>query len=361
MRKTISILLFAVVALMLTTAAHAQSILVTVNGSAVAFDQPPIMQNGRVLVPLRGVFERLGASVVWDAATRGIHAQSGSNTIDLTIGSTMATVNGQARSLDSPPIEVGGRTLVPLRFISEALGAGVTWNAPSNTVAILSTTAQMPPSQTYNPPPVAQQPSQPVIQNVHINDRGPLPAGHLLRVTMHGTPQGTATFDVGDRTGNPMQEGPFGTYTGTYTVRANDRERNAVITAHLMLPNGLSTTINANETVALEGGGSEHRGPAPGAALINSVVHNANGPLTMGQTFRVTMTGASGGQAWFDLGSHTGIPMTEVTPGTYVGTYNIGLGDVQPNATILAHLKLFNGQQQTMVAPPAVSILGIPR
>jgi hypothetical protein len=362
MRKTI--LLFALVALMLTATAHAQSISVTVNGSPVAFDQPPISQNGRVLVPLRGVFERLGATVVWDAATRGIHAQSGSNTIDLTIGSTMAMVNGQGRSLDSPPMEVGGRTLVPLRFISEALGANVTWNAASNSVAILSTTAQGPPSQTYQPP-IAQQPpplpAQPVIQSVNLNNRGPIPAGHLLRVTMHGTQQGTATFDVGDRTGNPMQEGPFGTYTGSYTVRANDRERNAVITVHLMLPNGQSTSINANETVALEGGGNGLPPPGYGAALINSVVHNGTNTLTLGQSLRVTMTGASGGQAWFDLGSHTGIMMQEVTPGTYVGSYTIGLGDMQPNATILAHLKLFNGQQQTMVAPPSVSILGVPR
>jgi hypothetical protein len=104
-----------------------QPITVVVNGSPVTFDQPPIERGGRLYVPLRGVFERLGASVVYSAGT--INATSGGKTIELTVGSTQATVNGQTTQLDS-------HTLVPLRFLSQALGATVNYDSSADTVTI---------------------------------------------------------------------------------------------------------------------------------------------------------------------------------------------------------------------------------
>ncbi len=112
----------------------AASVSVIVNGQRVSFDQPPIERAGRVFVPLRGVFERLGASVVY--ANGVINATGNGRNISLNIGSTKATVNGQTQMLDVAPFLVGSRTLVPLRFVAQALGAAVDWNNNTSTVTI---------------------------------------------------------------------------------------------------------------------------------------------------------------------------------------------------------------------------------
>lgn len=126
----------AVAALAFPAAAGlAQSaVTVIVNGQTMNFDQPPIVRSGRVFVPLRGVFEQLGASVVY--ANGQINATGNGRTVSLTIGSTQATVNGQSQILDVAPFLVGDRTLVPLRFIAQSLGASVDWNDSTSTVTI---------------------------------------------------------------------------------------------------------------------------------------------------------------------------------------------------------------------------------
>lgn len=114
--------------------AKAQTVSVIVDGQSMSFDQPPIIQTGRVFVPLRGIFERLGASVVY--ANGQINATGRGRTVSLRIGSTQATVDGQPTTLDVAPFIVGQRTLVPLRFIAQSLGASVNWNDGTSTVTI---------------------------------------------------------------------------------------------------------------------------------------------------------------------------------------------------------------------------------
>jgi hypothetical protein len=126
-------------AVMTATPAHAQDVTVVVNGQQVGFDQPPIERSGRVFVPLRGVFERLGATVVYDNGV--INATGSGHTISLHIGSTVAIVDNNQQTLDVAPFLVGARTLVPLRFISQALGAYVDYNGNSQTVTITSSGA----------------------------------------------------------------------------------------------------------------------------------------------------------------------------------------------------------------------------
>jgi hypothetical protein len=115
--------------------AFAQStVAIVVDGSQMQFNQPPIERGGRVFVPLRGVFERLGATVVYSNGT--INATGNGRNVSLTIGSNQATVNGQTQTLDEAPFLLGSSTLVPLRFIAQALGASVDWNNNSSTVTI---------------------------------------------------------------------------------------------------------------------------------------------------------------------------------------------------------------------------------
>jgi hypothetical protein len=131
--------------------AAAQSVTVIVNGQQMNFTQPPIERAGRVFVPLRGVFEQLGASVVYSNGQ--INATGNGRTISLTIGSTQATVGGQPTTMDVAPFIVGATTYVPLRFISQALGASVNWDNSTSTVTINGGTQAPPPGRPVPPPP----------------------------------------------------------------------------------------------------------------------------------------------------------------------------------------------------------------
>ena len=133
------------------------NVTVSVNGQPIQFDQPPVERAGRVYVPLRGVFEHLGASVVYENGR--INATRGSTTVQLNIGSTTAIVNGQQQSLDSPPFLVGARTLVPLRFIAQSLGAVVNYNDSNQTVSISEPNAA--PNMAVTPVPNGPPPPPP--------------------------------------------------------------------------------------------------------------------------------------------------------------------------------------------------------
>jgi hypothetical protein len=115
--------------------AQAQAVRIFVNGTEMHFDQPPIERDNRVFVPLRGVFERLGATVVYENGQ--INATTSTRSVHLTIGSTNALVNGNTVVIDVAPFIVVGRTLVPLRFISQSLGATVDYNYSTHVVTVV--------------------------------------------------------------------------------------------------------------------------------------------------------------------------------------------------------------------------------
>lgn len=115
----------------------AQAISVTLNGKRLNFDIQPVLERGRVLVTLRAIFEALGATVDWDSATGTVTATKGSNTVKLTIGKSTAHKDGSTVTLDVPAKVVRGRAMVPVRFISEALGAQVDWEAKNQRVRIV--------------------------------------------------------------------------------------------------------------------------------------------------------------------------------------------------------------------------------
>jgi hypothetical protein len=124
----------AVAAVAAAAGAQAQIVSVSVNGAPVTFTPGPIERAGRVYVPLRGVFERLGATVVYENGV--INANANGRQIALKIGSNLASVNGIAQAVDVAPFVLDQRTYVPLRFISQALGATVTYNSTDRGVAI---------------------------------------------------------------------------------------------------------------------------------------------------------------------------------------------------------------------------------
>lgn len=93
-----------------------------------------IDENQRTLVPVRFVAEALGARVGWEAETRSVPIQKDAQSIRLTIGSNIATVNGEEVTFDTQAVMKGGRTFVPLRFVSEILGVAVEWDGKTDTV-----------------------------------------------------------------------------------------------------------------------------------------------------------------------------------------------------------------------------------
>jgi len=111
---------------------------VSVNGTEIYSDQPSILYNSRTLVPLRSIFEALGASVTWDEDTQRITGTKDDNTIILQIGSDVATVNDRSVKLDVSAKIMNDRTMVPARFIAESLGCQVDWDEDSGTVVITS-------------------------------------------------------------------------------------------------------------------------------------------------------------------------------------------------------------------------------
>jgi len=138
MKKIYSLLFSALLAVTPCTTMGATTINIQVDGKTLSFDQPPIIENGRTLVPLRGIFEALGAEVTWNDLTKTAFATKGNTLIFLDIGSTVMHKNGTDIPLDVPAKIYNNRTLVPARAISEALGATVEWNDITKTVSISS-------------------------------------------------------------------------------------------------------------------------------------------------------------------------------------------------------------------------------
>src|SRR5476649_2101464 len=133
-----------------TAPALAQSVNVTLNGAPVALNPAPQTRAGRVFVPLRGIFENLGATVVY--ANGVINAEGNGRAISLHIGSTQATVDGQPQILDVAPFIIGASTYVPLRLVSQALGASVNYDGGNHIVAISNGGGGGPPAQVITPP-----------------------------------------------------------------------------------------------------------------------------------------------------------------------------------------------------------------
>ncbi|MCL1905545.1 MAG: stalk domain-containing protein [Clostridiales bacterium] len=142
--KTVSFKLLAVIALAVvffaacpgTVGLAADPITVLVNGEPLITDVPPLIEEGRTLVPVRAIAESLGAYVGWDPAARRVEISLNDDVLLLVIDSTTAHVNGEPAQLDVPARILDSRTLVPARFISESLHAEVGWDAVTRTVTI---------------------------------------------------------------------------------------------------------------------------------------------------------------------------------------------------------------------------------
>jgi len=114
----------------------AEDVSVYLFGEKLSFDVPPQIINGRTLVPMRKIFEELGATVDWDKDTRTVTSVRGDKTIILTIDSNTMYVNGEAVTLDTAPCIVKSKTMVPARAVSESFDLKVGWDNSTRSVLI---------------------------------------------------------------------------------------------------------------------------------------------------------------------------------------------------------------------------------
>ena len=125
-----------ILAMAQSSSVNPSAITVILNGTPIQFDQPPIIENGRTLVPLRAIFEALGAEVDWNSSTQTVTANKEEVTITLKIGSDILVKNCDEIKLDVPAKIINNRTLVPVRVIAESFGAEVDWEQSTRTVTI---------------------------------------------------------------------------------------------------------------------------------------------------------------------------------------------------------------------------------
>lgn len=133
---TATICFFIVSMIIFVPQKNASTVHVLINEERQVYDQSPIIEKGRTLVPLRGIFETLGATVEWNQKEQKVTAKREGKTVELIIGEKVAKVGNANITLDVPAKVMNGRTLVPLRFVSEALGSTVQWMKKTHTVVI---------------------------------------------------------------------------------------------------------------------------------------------------------------------------------------------------------------------------------
>ena len=109
---------------------------VVLNNKILGFDVPPIIEDGSTLVPMRFLFEQMGADVEWDSETQTATATIENKAVTFSIDNVNARINNKPAKMDVPARLVNGKTMVPLRFLSENMGYDVDWDADSRTAII---------------------------------------------------------------------------------------------------------------------------------------------------------------------------------------------------------------------------------
>lgn len=139
-KRIVSLLLALVMIFgMISTQVCAESeITVLLDGEKLVFDVAPKLINNRTMVPMRKIFESMGAEVEWEAATQTITATKDDIVVVMQIGNNLINVNGKDIAFDVAPQLVDGRTLVPARAVAESLKAKVDWDGDTRTVIITS-------------------------------------------------------------------------------------------------------------------------------------------------------------------------------------------------------------------------------
>jgi len=130
------VIMVMTIAMLTPLAFAADPIKLVIDNKTITPSVAPIVEKGVTLVPLRSILETLGADVSWNATARQAKIETAAHEVIFTINATIYTVNGSNKTLEVPAKIINGSTMIPLRGVSEAIGATVDYNGSSNTVNI---------------------------------------------------------------------------------------------------------------------------------------------------------------------------------------------------------------------------------
>lgn len=138
MKKIISLVLAMAITISSTICVFAanEGIKVYLEGNKISFDVQPQTINDRTMVPIRAIFEAMGAVVNWDDATQTAISTKDNTTVKMTLNSTNEYINDVVCEMDVTPVIIDGRTLAPARYVAEAFGYYVNWDAMTQSVLI---------------------------------------------------------------------------------------------------------------------------------------------------------------------------------------------------------------------------------
>ena len=128
---------------------------VYLNGEKIEFDVTPQIINGRTMVPIRAIFEAMGATVSWDNDTETAICSKGETVIKMTVNSTNMYINDKVFQMDVSPVIINGRTLAPARYVAEGFSAEVTWSS-KNKIVSLTTNGTPVYADYYNVPDIGK-------------------------------------------------------------------------------------------------------------------------------------------------------------------------------------------------------------
>ena len=163
MKRLFSIILSS--ALFFSSFVSASAINVHVNNNNISMDVPPVIVEGRTLVPVAAIAQSLKGEVSWDASTKTVTITRDSKIIKLQLNNKTVTVDGQVMNLDVPAQSINGRTMVPVSFIAQAFNEKVVWH-PSTQTVLINSDAPV----TLNIPAVQVNPSQTTYKIIRIVD-----------------------------------------------------------------------------------------------------------------------------------------------------------------------------------------------
>lgn len=380
-------------------------IAIVINGVRLPVEPPPILYHGELFVPVRRTIEALGLQFIQNG--KHIQTQVGAKSVQLTLGSREALVDGQPLELDAAPIEVKYVTYVPLRFFTDVLGASAAFDRAQHTVNIVAQLVGVSANgllvahtsvERFGTVTALDLDSSPPTVTLEYNaEVHTVPIGSNAIVEMHDVAANvTVPGELGDvrpgdftriymtRQGHVERvEDAFGSYTGRIAaatasefvltdghVIAPDRTTEIVLDgrtaslADLQVGDLVTVRYNvvSNEVRTILVSRTEApESPQPGAPAISSIALDASRPLRPGDVVTVTMHGTPGGAATFDIGSYvTSIAMAPSESGVYTGTYTIPQGANFSDVPIIGHLRVGNANAPDATAPQQLSASSTP-
>jgi hypothetical protein len=350
--------------------------------------------------------------VLWNPATNVVTAQRGDTQVQLVIGGRQATVNGRAVLLDVPATIVGGRTLVPLRFVSEAMGAQVDWDNATRVVTITSGTTAFPvqpPAPVPQPAPVQPPAPAPSVvegrvlrvdaQRILVEENGVIRTftltsdttftaldagtgrsttisldqihpGDVVRVTADNAARAilvrvsvrtvTGRIDAITNRSIALSDGQVFTFADGVRFIVNGQEA-----TREQLRAGMEVVLRLNpqtsQVLVAQTRAPVVQPPVPpgGNVRITSFTHNATAPLRAGSQLTVTLRGTPGGTASFDIfGVDSDVAMRQVSPGVYQGIYTVRTQDNVGAAVVVGRLRVGGYEAPLVQAGAQVTLDG---